>query len=214
MILYALPVSTYSAKVRMALAIKNIEHQMMPPPGGYSTAEYMKIIPLGTIPGIEDGDFRISESDIITEYLEEKFPDPPLLHGDATQRARQRFLSRYHDLWLEPNLRALFGQLDAATRDEKEAKQRLDKYQARLDKLEHLVDPHPYFAGEAIGMADIAFPATLTLADILLPVFDRKQTFGPKTSAWRETVYSHPVVKAITEESAKATHEWMQGGGG
>lgn len=211
MILYGLPVSNYCAKVRMALDIKNINYQMQPPPGGYSTLEYMSIIPLGTVPGIKDGNFKISESDIITEYLEEKYPDPPLLHGNATERAQQRFLSRYHDIWLEPNLRALFGQLEPATRDKEETKYRLDKYQDRLDKLEQLIDPRPYLASEEISMADIAFPATLTLADILLPVFGRKQELRPKLQAWRDVVYSHPVVKAITDESAEATHEWMQG---
>ena len=214
MILYAIPVSTYSAKVRMALGIKTIDYQMVPPPGGYSSPEYMSIIPLGTIPGLEDGEFRMSESDIITEYLEEKFPTPPLLHGTPAARAQQRFLSRYHDLWLEPQLRALFSQLDPSTRDQQETAYRLDKYQARLTTLEQLIDPKPYMASEQISMADIAFPATLTLADLMLPLFEREPQFGPKLQAWRETVYRHPVVKAITDESRQATLDWMASGGG
>ena len=40
MILYAIPVSTYSAKVRIALGIKGIAYDMVPPPGGYSSPEY------------------------------------------------------------------------------------------------------------------------------------------------------------------------------
>ena len=134
----------------------------------------------------------------------------------ATQRSkhRQRFVSRYHDLWLEPNLRALFSQLDPTSRDERETAYRLDKYQARLDKLEELIDPQPYMLTREISMADIAFPATLTLADIMLPAFGREQKFGPKMTAWRQTVYSHPVVKAITDESGNAAREWMQSGGG
>ena len=214
MILYAIPVSTYSAKVRMALDIKGVDYQMLPLPGGYSTPEYMKLIPLGTIPGIEDGDLRISESDVITEYLEERFPDPPLLHGYAALRAKQRFVSRYHDLWLGPNLRALFAQLDPTARDEQETAYRLDKYQSRFDKLEELIDPKPYMLTEEISMADIAFPATLTLADIMLPAFGREQKFGPKMAAWRQTAYNHPVVKAITDGSGAATRQWMQSGGG
>ncbi len=214
MILYALPVSTYSAKVRMALDIKNVSYQMEPPPGGYSSDEYMKIVALGTIPGIKDDTFATSESDIITEYLEEKYPNPPLLHGNHADRAQQRLLSRYHDLWLEPNLRALFGQMDPETRDQEITTFRLDKYQARLDKLEQLISPDPYMASSEISMADIAFPGTLTLADILLPVFGRTQEFGPKMQRWRKTIYSHPVVKSITDQSAHATNEWMQGGGG
>ena len=71
MILYAIPISSYSAKVRMQLELKNIDYEMLPPPGGYSSPEYMAIISLRTLPGLKDGDFCISESDVITSYLEE-----------------------------------------------------------------------------------------------------------------------------------------------
>ena len=119
----------------MALDIKGVDYQRVPPPGGYSTPEYMKRIPLGTIPGIQDGDLKISEPD------------------------------RYHDLWLEPHLRALFAQIDPRSRDEQEPADRLDKYQARLDKLEELIDPKAYMITQEISVADIAFPAKLPVAD-------------------------------------------------
>ncbi len=89
---------------------------MVPPPGGYSTPEYMAIVPLGTIPAIRDGDFVVSESDAIIEYLEDRFPDPPLLGGDAEARARQRFLSRFYDLWFEPPLRSTFAHVGPPAR--------------------------------------------------------------------------------------------------
>jgi glutathione S-transferase len=210
MILYAIPVSTYGAKVRIALTVKNIEYRMLAPPGGYSSDAYKRIIPLGTIPGIVDGDVKISESDVIIEYLEEKYPDPPLLHGDAAARARQRLLSRYHDLWLEPHLRELFRQVSPATRETAVVERQIDLYQARLDQLEQLIAPQPYLASEHISMADIAFPATLTLADILLPAFARTQRLGTKMQAWRTTAYAHPAVKAITEDSGRAAQTWLQ----
>jgi hypothetical protein len=42
MILYAIPVSSYSAKMRMQLELKNIDYEMLPPPGGYSSPEDMQ----------------------------------------------------------------------------------------------------------------------------------------------------------------------------
>ena len=81
--LYGIPVSTYSAKVRIALAVKGIDYEMVPPPGGYSTPTYRKIVPLGTIPALEDGKFRLSESDVLIEYLEETHPEPSLLSPRA-----------------------------------------------------------------------------------------------------------------------------------
>ena len=212
MILYAIPVSTYSAKVRIALGIKNIDYEMVPPPGGYSSPEYMAIVPVGTIPGLKDGDVVISESEVITEYLEERYPEPSLLLGNAEQRAGQRFLARFHDLWLEPHLRTTFAHVDPASRDEVALEGCLDRYQARLDQMESLIEPAPWLGGETIGVADCAFPATFTLADILLPHFGRESRYGPKLQAWRETAYAHPVVAQVTEESRGATLRWMGAG--
>lgn len=214
MILYAISVSTYSAKVRMALDLKGINYQMQPPPGGYSTPEYKKLIPLGTIPGIKDGDFLISESDVINEYLEEKYPEPSLMPGTAEDRARQRFMARYHDLWLEPHLRRTFAHVDPSTRNETELNAHLDKFQARIDEMENLINPAPYMCGDGISIADLAFPATFTLTELMMPVFDREAKFGPKVQAWRATIYQNPVVKAITDESRQATLDWMNSGGG
>ena len=73
--LYAIPVSTYSAKVRIALGAKGLDYEMVPPPGGYSTPEYMAIVPLGTIPALRDGALCLSESDTLIEYLEDKYPE-------------------------------------------------------------------------------------------------------------------------------------------
>ncbi len=212
MILYAIPVSTYSAKVRIALGIKGIDYEMVPPPGGYSSPEYQAIVPVGTIPGLKDGDFVISESEVITEYIEERHPEPSLLSGNAELRARQRFLARFHDLWLEPHLRATFAHVDPASRDEAALGGCLDRYQARLEQMESLIEPGPYLAGETIGVADCAFPATFTLADILLPHFGREVRYGPKLQTWRETVYAHPVVRQVTDESRQATLQWMGAG--
>jgi glutathione S-transferase len=214
MILYAIPVSSYSAKVRMQLELKNIDYEMLPPPGGYSSPEYMEIISLGTLPGLKDGDFCISESDVITSYLEEKYPQPSLMPGDAQDHARQRYMARYHDLWLEPHLRKTFAQLDPATRDEKLSNDLLDKFQERIDLMEKLIEPAAFMCGDQISIADLAFPATFTLAELILPVFARELGFGPRMQAWRETIYDNPVVKAITDESRQATLDWMSSGGG
>ena len=212
--IYGLSVSTYTAKVRIALGLKGVDYEMVPPPGGYSTPTYMAIIPLGTIPGIKDGDFVISESDVLIEYIDESQPGPKLLPGGPQDRAKHRFLARYHDIWLEPHLRRTFAHVDPSTRDEAALNALLDKFQERLTRMEDLVDPDPYFVGDQIGMGDIAFPPTLTLAEILLPLFDRTVNYGPKMAAWKEVIYANPVVKAVTDESRQATLDWMNAGGG
>jgi maleylacetoacetate isomerase len=214
MILYTIPISTYSAKVRIALEFKGLDYTMMPPPGGYSTPAYMEIVPLGTIPALVDGDFCSSESDVLIEYLDETHPEPPLLCGTPAERAHQRFIARYHDIWLEPHLRRTFAHVDPDARVEAELDTHLDKFQERLDKMEQLITDGPYLCGERITIADCAFPATFTLAELLLPKFGRELRFGRKLRAWREVIYAHPVVKRVTDESRQATLEWLGSGGG
>src|SRR6185436_3690343 len=93
---------------------KNAKVDIVPIPGGdLRSPEYLKIYPLGKTPALEvDGEI-IGESEVINEFLEEVFPEPPLLPRDAKGRARVRGLSRFHDLYLEPPLRALFPQASA-----------------------------------------------------------------------------------------------------
>ena len=100
---YATTVSTYCAKVRIALDVKGVDYETIPPPGGHGAAEYKKLVPMGTIPAIQDGDFVLSESDTLIEYLEDRYPEPSLLPGSAEARARQRFLSQLLMNQLEPH---------------------------------------------------------------------------------------------------------------
>lgn len=212
--LFSLPVSSYSAKVRIALGLKGIECKISPPPGGYSTPEYMQLVPLGTIPALKVEDQYFSESDVIMEYLEDEYPQKPLLKGSNIERAQHRFLARYHDIWLEPHLRRTFAHVDPSTRDQKALDEHLDKWQERLEKLETLFEAGPFMVGSEIGYADCAFPATIELAEILLPVFGRELKLGPNMNKWREAVLADPVVKAVTDESIAATLAWMNSGGG
>ena len=209
LILYSLPFSNYSAKVAIALNIKGIDHEKRPPPGGYSSPEYMSIVPSGTIPGIDDEGAILSESDVINEYLEDKWPEPTLLHGDAELRGRQRFLSRFHDFMVEPNLRALFPHLTPSQRDSAFVDEKLEAFNRQVARLETLVDPKPYLLTSEIGFADCAYPATFLLADLMFPVFGRSAEFGPKIAAWRKIANAHPAVMPVLEASETSTQQWL-----
>ena len=63
-------------------------------------------------------------------------------------------------------------------------------------------------AGETIGVADCAFPATFTLADILLRHFGRESRRGWEPRAWRATEHAHPVAGQGTGDSGQASMQW------
>jgi len=87
MILYSLPISNYCGKVLHALRFKDLECEILPPPGGYGSEEYKKRVPSGTIPALDHDGVILSESEVINEYLNEVFPESNLLPGSAEQRA-------------------------------------------------------------------------------------------------------------------------------
>lgn len=91
-----MPVSVYSAKVRLCLREKQIEFEEKPPVGGsYRSEEYAKIVPRKTIPAIQLPNEKVLvDSEAINEFLNETFPDPPMLSENLEDRAWQRSFSR------------------------------------------------------------------------------------------------------------------------
>jgi glutathione S-transferase len=82
--LYDLDQSPFAARVRMALYAKGLTASLTPPPGGARSAAYRAINPLALVPALvlDDGTV-IPESEIIIEYLEDRFPAPPLGHSSV-----------------------------------------------------------------------------------------------------------------------------------
>ena len=81
------PRCPYCARVRIALAEKGIEHERVEVDLGNRPAWLLELNPpKGRVP-VLDG---LPESEVIMEYLEERFPDPPLLPSGAGERARAR----------------------------------------------------------------------------------------------------------------------------
>lgn len=210
MILYGTTLSSYTAKVRLALALKGLAIDLVAPPGGYRSAEYRSIVPMGTMPALVDGDLTVSESDAIIEYLEDLHPLPSVLPGDAKTRARARFLSRFHDFYQEPPVRALFGQIAPPARDDGKVAAAVAAIQGRLNQLEGFL-VLPYAAGAAPSLADCAYPATFTFMDVILPALGRSVTWGERTTRWRETLSALPAFETVMRPYRDEAAAWVRG---
>ncbi|WP_306046204.1 glutathione S-transferase family protein [Nioella sp. MMSF_3534] len=143
-ILYGLPISVYSCKLRLALALKEIDLPETPPPGGYASATYRALVPQGTIPALVEGDFVLTESDAIVEYLDETGIGRPLLPREPRARARARALSRLVDTRLEPAVRALFPLVGAGQPVPEAARNAILR---PLEMLEKLAGDGPFLSG-------------------------------------------------------------------
>lgn len=76
-------------RVRIALNLKGLEYEYVPV-GSLRSGEYLAINPQGLMPALRVGQHVIAQSGAILEYLEEVYPQPPLLPADPIQRAQAR----------------------------------------------------------------------------------------------------------------------------
>src|SRR5271168_1690578 len=124
--LYQSYLSNFATRNRIAIYDKGLKVDFVDPPGGLHSAEYQKINPLGKIPCLDADGVIIPESEVINEYLEDKFPEKPLLPKSPEARAKVRLFTRYHEIYLEPPVRALwYGLLNSKTRDDNVVNEKL-----------------------------------------------------------------------------------------
>lgn len=167
--IYAIAPSLYCAKLRIALRFKSVTWEEVPPPGGYGSEAYRKIVPSGNLPALQDGDLQVADSEAIAEYLEERFPAPAMLPVGPGQRALVRERSRFHDTRLEPAVRELFQYMPGRTPPPEGfiAMQSLT-ISERLAQLAQLLGKMPE-AGMSLTLADCGYPVTFAWLDALIP---------------------------------------------
>src|SRR5438132_1330429 len=80
----------YCARVRIVLAEKDLPYETVVVDLDDRPAWIYEKNPLGKVPVLEEDSFVLPESAVIMEYLEERYPEPPLLPADAAERALVR----------------------------------------------------------------------------------------------------------------------------
>jgi glutathione S-transferase len=211
--LYNMNLSNFATKCRIAVYDKGINVEMAAIPGGDShSPEYLKINPFGKVPTLDADGTAIAESEVINEYLEDKFPTPPLLPKSPEARAQVRIVTRFHDLYLEPPIRALFPQMNPKTRDNNVVNEKLTEINNRLDQLEKML-PDSGFACGDFTLADCALAPTMFFAVNLLGMFGAKPPLEgrAKLAKWWTHVQTRPSVKKALGEMAEAMAA-MRGG--
>ena len=157
--------------------------------------EFLKLNPYGKVPVLNDSGKILFESCIINEYLDEQYPNPPLMPKDPHLRGRGRVLVDYGLNYIHEPYWMLRGEMlkkeserDAATVEEKRQTLR-----HLLQYLEDALGDKPYFLGE------------MSLTDIdLVPRFLRMEAYGaipapslPRLTAWLTRMKERPSVKSI-----------------
>ena len=179
--------------------------EIVPIPGNDSKSpEYLKINPLGKVPTL-DADGVCSRVETINEYWKTS-SRPPLMPKTPEGRAKVRTLTRFHDLYLEPPLRSLFGQINPKTRDEKVVNEKLTELNGRLDQLDKMLAEDGFAIGSEFTLADCAVAPSVFFCVNMLGAFGAKPPLEgrPKVAAWWSHVQTRPSVKKVLGEMGEA----------
>jgi maleylacetoacetate isomerase len=162
--LYTYYRSTSSYRVRIALALKGLDYQALPvnliaPPGGeHRQPAYLKINPQGRVPALRtDEGSLLVQSPAIIEYLDERYPQVPLLHPDLTVRARERSVAALIGCDIHPlhNVSVL-NKLRQWGHDETQVVEWIEHWISQgLAAVEQLIGDDGYCFGPAPGLADV-----------------------------------------------------------
>jgi glutathione S-transferase len=136
----------YCARVRIALAEKGIEYETVEVDLDDRPAWIYDKNPLGRVPVLEEDTFVLAESAVIDEYLDDRYPEPPLWPADPAERALGRMLVFRFDELSRPYY--------ALRRGEDGAAGRLD---VALGELDAVLQGQPFLSGREFGLADIAY---------------------------------------------------------
>jgi len=155
--LYDAPRCPYCARARIVLAEKGVEYETVAIDLSDRPGWLYDKNPTGKVPVLEDDGWVLAESAVIAEYLNERYPEPPLWPDDPGERAAGRLLVfRFDDF---------SGPYYALRRGEEGARERFEDELAALDAV---LAGTPWLSGRAFGLADIAFlPWLLRARDLL-----------------------------------------------
>ena len=175
----------YCARVRIALAEKGIEYETVEIDLDDRPAWLYEKNPLGRVPILEEDAFLLPESAVINEYLEERYPEPPLWPADAGERALARLLVFRFDEFSKPYYALRRGE-DGAS----------EAFARALAGLESVLEAQLYLSGREYGLADIAFVPWVLRARDRLGV---ELTRFPAVAQWVERLAERPAIAAELE---------------
>jgi glutathione S-transferase len=170
--LYSGPLSLFTGKVRVALDEKALAHEIVSVPFGRATGyqpkhpDVLALNPKAQVPVLVDGDLAIYDSTVILEYLEDRYPSPPLYPRDVAERARCRQAEAAADEILFPPVFELISEVfyrGAAERDAERIARARAAIARHYDGLERRLDGRAHLCGD-FSVADIGYFLTVTFA--------------------------------------------------
>lgn len=199
--LYHFPLSPFCRKVRLTLAEKRIEVELVEERYWEQGAELLRRNPAGKVPVLKMGERLLTESQAICEYLDETVPEPQLIPRDALKRYEVRRLCSWFDdkFHAEVTTNLLYERVMKKVKksgypDGKAIREGVAKMKYHLDYMAWLLEHRRWLGGDQMTLADFAAAAHLSCLDYGSDVdWDRQ----PVVKDWYAKIKSRPSFRSI-----------------
>lgn len=209
LIVYGAGLSPFVRKVRLALIEKGLEYTLDPvnpfqPPEGFLEMSPLKRIPAFRDTSLPEPNF-LSDSSVICDYLEHKYPQNPLYPSDPYLRARALWFEEYADsvfaatigggLFFERIIKKLIGQKTDETVCVVTINEKLPPM---FDYLEKQLGNNEFFVGNKFSIADISVATMLVNLEHAGEGVDPAR--WPKLAAFCRRIHDRPSFRKLIEE--------------
>ena len=199
--LYHVPLSPFCRKVRLVLAEKRIEVELIEEKYWEPEADFLRRNPAGKVPVLRFEDRVMSESTPICEYLEERFPEPPLMPKSTDARFEVRRMVAWFDdkFHAEVTSKLLYERVNKKIMkqgfpDSGNVKAGAKAIKFHLDYMAWRLDRRRWLAGDAMSLADFAAAALISALDYISDVdWNRSEI----VKDWYAKIKSRPAFRAI-----------------
>jgi len=199
--LYHQPLSPFCRKIRLVLAEKKIEVELIEEKPWERRMDFLRVNPAGKVPVLREDTLVLADSTAIFEYIEETNPEPPLLPETPAGRAEARRLAAWFDdkFHNEVTANLLYERVNkklarSGHPDSEKIKAGMRNVKYHLDYIGWLMDHRRWLAGDHLTIADFAAAAHLSCLDYVGDV-DWARNAG--LHEWYAKIKSRPAFRSI-----------------
>ncbi|MFW5678801.1 MAG: glutathione S-transferase family protein [Pseudomonadota bacterium] len=202
--LHHFPICPYSRKLRLALAEKGLDAELVPHDPWRREDRLIALNPAAEVPVLEVDGLVLAESVAIAEYLEERFPTVPLGGEDAASRAEVRRLMLWFDtkfarevtdlLWRQ---KLIFRLKRSGIPNTAALRAGLENVRGHLDYIGYLTHHRNWLAGDRLTLADLTAAAHLSVLDYL---GDVPWEANGEAKEWYARIKSRPSFRPLLKD--------------
>lgn len=204
-ILYHLPLSPQSRQIRLVLGEKRLPYEPMTERVWERRDDFLRLNPAGEVPVlVEENGLAIPDAGVICEYLEEAYPDTPLLGRTLAERVEVRRLAAwFNGKFAEEVTRNLLGEKvdkrlsGRGNPDGNALRAGYANIRFHLDYIGWLAETRVWLAGNALSIADFVAASHLSCLDFLGDISWSK---APAAKDWYARVKSRPCFRSLLND--------------